>query len=60
LILRGEPAVLHAPMFDGQLFDDAFGPTESRRRYASHCQALVVALFAVVFDERRDLRVGDD
>jgi len=58
--------VVHAPTFDRQLFDpftlfdDGFGLAEGGIGGRHIVQALMVALLVVVFDERRDLRVGDD
>lgn len=61
LILSGELAVLHAPMFDGlsfdsfALFDDGFGPAEVGVGRRHVVQALVITLVVVVLDERFDL-----
>ena len=61
-MLRGDLAVLQAPMFDGlsldpfSLSDDGFGPAEVGIGRRHVVQALMVALVVVVFDERFDLR----
>ena len=60
-MLRGELAVLQAPIFDGlsfdpfALFDDRWGPSEVGIGGCYIVQALVVALVVVLLDERLDL-----